>query len=58
MKRKWVILIVAIAMVVLGAARVGATVKSPAGSYDDSLRAGLIAEHFTATVKSMKKLWC
>jgi nickel superoxide dismutase len=28
----------------------------PCGIYDDPLRTGLIAEHFTTTVKSMKKI--
>ena len=35
---------------------VRAIVISSAGIYDDPLRAGLIAEHSTTTVKSMKKI--
>ena len=56
MKRKWVILIVAIAMVALGAARVGAHCEIPCGIYDDQLRVDLIAEHSTTIEKSMKKI--
>lgn len=56
MKRKWVILIVAMAMVAFGAARVGAHCEIPCGIYDDQLRADLIAEHTTTIEKSMKKI--
>ena len=56
MKRKWVILIVAMAMVAFGAARVGAHCEIPCGIYDDHLRADLIAEHTTTIEKSMKKI--
>ena len=56
MKRKWVILIVAIAMVALGAAQVGAHCEIPCGIYDDQLRADLIAEHATTIEKSMKEI--
>jgi nickel superoxide dismutase len=56
MKRKWVILIVAIAMVTLGGARVGAHCEIPCGIYDDQLRVDLIAEHLTTIEKSMKKI--
>ena len=56
MKRKWVILIVAVAMVALGAARVGAHCEIPCGIYDDQLRADLIAEHATTIEKSMKEI--
>lgn len=56
MKRKGLILIVAIAMVALGAARVGAHCEIPCGIYDDQLRVDLIAEHSTTIEKSMKKI--
>ena len=56
MKRKWVISIVAIAMVALGAARAGAHCEIPCGIYDDQLRVDLIAEHSTTIEKSMKKI--
>jgi nickel superoxide dismutase len=56
MKRKGLILIVAIAMVALGAAKVGAHCEIPCGIYDDQLRVDLIAEHSTTIEKSMKKI--
>jgi nickel superoxide dismutase len=56
MKRKWLTLIVAIAMVALGAAKVGAHCEIPCGIYDDQLRVNLIAEHSTTIEKSMKKI--
>lgn len=56
MRGKWLTLIMAIAMVALGAARVGAHCEIPCGIYDDQLRADLIAEHATTIEKSMKKI--
>ena len=56
MRRKGLILIVAIAMVALGAAKVGAHCEIPCGIYDDQLRVDLIAEHSTTIEKSMKKI--
>lgn len=56
MKKKWLTLIVAIAMVALGAAKVGAHCEIPCGIYDDQLRVDLIAEHSTTIEKSMKKI--
>jgi nickel superoxide dismutase len=47
---------VALAMVALGAATVGAHCEIPCGIYDDQLRADLIAEHATTIEKSMKKI--
>ena len=56
MRGKWLTLIIAIAMVTLGAVRVGAHCEIPCGIYDDELRADLIAEHATTIEKSMKKI--
>ena len=56
MRGKWLTLIMAIAMVAVGAARVGAHCEIPCGIYDDQLRADLIAEHATTIEKSMKKI--
>jgi len=56
MKAKYFSLMVAFAMVALGAARVGAHCEIPCGIYDDQLRADLIAEHATTIEKSMKKI--
>ena len=56
MRGKWLTLIIAIAMVTLGAVRVGAHCEIPCGIYDDKLRADLIAEHATTIEKSMKKI--
>ena len=56
MKAKYFSLMVALAMVALGAARVGAHCEIPCGIYDDQLRADLIAEHATTIEKSMKKI--
>lgn len=56
MRGKWLTLIMVIAMVALGAARVGAHCEIPCGIYDDQLRADLIAEHATTIEKSMKKI--
>ncbi len=56
MRGKWLTLIMAIAMVALGAAKVGAHCEIPCGIYDDQLRADLIAEHSSTIEKSMKKI--
>ena len=56
MRGKWLISIMAIAIVAIGAARVGAHCEIPCGIYDDQLRADLIAEHTTTIEKSMKKI--
>ena len=56
MRGKWLTLIIAIAMVTLGAVRVGAHCEIPCGIYDDELRADLIEEHATTIEKSMKKI--
>ena len=56
MKGKWLTLIMAIALVALGAVRVGAHCEIPCGIYDDQVRADLIAEHATTIEKSMKKI--
>ena len=56
MKAKYFSLMVAFAMVALGAATVGAHCEIPCGIYDDQLRADLIAEHSTTIEKSMKKI--
>jgi nickel superoxide dismutase len=56
MKAKYFSLMVALAMVALGAATVGAHCEIPCGIYDDQLRADLIAEHATTIEKSMKKI--
>ena len=56
MKAKYFSLVVAFAMVALGAATVGAHCEIPCGIYDDQLRADLIAEHSTTIEKSMKKI--
>jgi nickel superoxide dismutase len=47
MKAKYFSLMVAFAMVALGAATVGAHCEIPCGIYDDQLRADLIEEHST-----------
>ena len=56
MRGKWLISVMAIAIVAIGAARVGAHCEIPCGIYDDQLRADLIAEHTTTIEKSMKKI--
>ena len=56
MRGKWLISVMAIAIVAIGAARVGAHCEIPCGIYDDQLRADLIAEHTTTLEKSMKKI--
>ena len=56
MKTRSLALIMAIALVALSAARVGAHCEIPCGIYDDQLRADLIAEHATTIEKSMKKI--
>ena len=56
MRAKYLSWIMAIAMVALGAATVGAHCEIPCGIYDDQLRADLIAEHSTTIEKSMKKI--
>ena len=56
MRGKWLILIMAIAMVAFGTARVGAHCEIPCGIYDDQLRADLIVEHSSTIEKSMKKI--
>jgi nickel superoxide dismutase len=56
MKTRYLALIMAIAMVALGASRVGAHCEIPCGIYDDQLRVDLIAEHSTTIEKSMKKI--
>jgi nickel superoxide dismutase len=56
MRGKWLISIMAIAIVAIGAARVGAHCEIPCGIYDDQLRADLIAEHSSTIEKSMKKI--
>ena len=56
MRGKWLTVIMAIALVALGAARVGAHCEIPCGIYDDQLRVDLIAEHSTTIEKSMKKI--
>ena len=56
MQTRYLALIMAFAMVALGAATVGAHCEIPCGIYDDQLRADLIAEHSTTIEKSMKKI--
>ena len=56
MRGKWLTFIMVIAMVALGAVRVGAHCEIPCGIYDDQLRADLIAEHATTIEKSMKEI--
>ena len=56
MKKRYLALIMAIAMVALGVSRVGAHCEIPCGIYDDQLRADLIAEHSNTIEKSMKKI--
>ena len=56
MKTRCLALIMAFAMVALGAAKVGAHCEIPCGIYDDQLRVDLIAEHSTTIEKSMKKI--
>ena len=56
MKARYFSLMVAFALVALGAATVGAHCEIPCGIYDDQLRADLIAEHSTTIEKSMKKI--
>lgn len=56
MKARYFSLMVALALVALGAATVGAHCEIPCGIYDDQLRADLIAEHSTTIEKSMKKI--
>ena len=56
MRGKWLTLMMTIAMVAFGTARVGAHCEIPCGIYDDQLRADLIAEHSTTIEKSMKKI--
>jgi len=56
MRGKWLISVMAIAIVAIGAARVGAHCEIPCGIYDDQLRADLIAEHSSTIEKSMKKI--
>ena len=55
MRGKWLSIIMALAMVALGAAGVRAHCEIPCGIYDDQLRVDLIAEHSTTIEKSMKK---
>ena len=56
MRGKWLTLVMALAMVDLSAAMVGAHCEIPCGIYDDQLRADLIAEHSNTIEKSMKKI--
>ena len=56
MKKRCQALIMAFAIVALGAAKVGAHCEIPCGIYDDQLRVDLIAEHSTTIEKSMKKI--
>ena len=56
MRTKNLSLILALFLVLLGAARAGAHCEIPCGIYDDQLRADLIAEHLTTIEKSMKKI--
>jgi len=56
MKKRFLALIVSVAIPFFAATLAGAHCEIPCGIYDDQLRVNLIAEHATTIEKSMKKI--